>query len=351
MLFRRLLTLQLHSDAPKLTSVSPATRLRAVMSAFRGPTATKTSPTERQVATTLTTGSDRTTGGGATGCVELEPPLTTAELQRVLTRRLTNLQLPDDNHTMLAESFMTLITTVTSLFAKLYILNLKPVRKLPSKQPRLAFAAQLLSLSQLHPLRVLQAPLLRVLRPLQWLLVPFAAMATPLALQLTVHQVLAFLFSRRRSRRKKSSASVSTSSRQLFDTSATSRSGEDQARRPSIKNKIMDFVDSLRDSPTEKAGSSRRSSWPAHLPKVPCPPQHLQTNGYIEYIVDSSTAKKEENKQDASMNGNGKWDETLSKTDANSSGESEFTTPASQTQLHIDIKGTKSETDLSHKQP
>lgn len=127
--------------------------------------------------------------------VELHQPLTTVELHNIMTRRFSNLQLPDDNHTLLAESLMAAITTVSSLFARLYVLNLQPVQSLSAHWPRVVRLLQVLILSQLHPFRVLQAPLLRVLRPLHWLLVPFAAMATPLALHITIRHIVTYLFS------------------------------------------------------------------------------------------------------------------------------------------------------------
>lgn len=124
---------------------------------------------------------------------ELNPPLTTVELHNVLTRRLSNLQLPDDNHTLLAESLINTIKTVSSLLTKLYLLNLQSVQLIPTHWPRLTRLLQILTLSQLQPFQVLQAPLLRLIRPLQWLLVPFAAMATPLALHLTIQYTLSCL--------------------------------------------------------------------------------------------------------------------------------------------------------------
>lgn len=185
--------------------VSLVTRLRAVISALCHGDAGKSQmlyvrPPTMAMAWRPTEGLDEHNS------VELNPPLTMVELRNVLTRRVTNLHLPDDNHTLLAESFTTAITIMSSLFAKLYVLNLTAVQSLPAQRPRLARLLQVLTLSQLHPLRILQAPLLRIIRPLQWLLVPFASMATPLALHLTVQRSLAFFFPPR-------SGATSTSSR------------------------------------------------------------------------------------------------------------------------------------------
>lgn len=122
----------------------------------------------------------------------LNPPLTRLELNRLLTRREWNMYLPDDVHTNLAESLSSLFAVTTSLFAKLYVINLPVVQQFLAQYP----IVQVICLTQLHPLRLLQRPLLAAFRPLQWILTPFSAMAVPLALNLTVQRGLAKLLNR-----------------------------------------------------------------------------------------------------------------------------------------------------------
>lgn len=122
----------------------------------------------------------------------LNPPLTRLELNRLLTRREWNMYLPDDVHTSLAESLSSFFTVTTSLFAKLYIINLPVVQQFLAQYP----IVQVICLTQLHPLRLLQRPLLAAFRPLQWILTPFSAMAVPLALNLTVQRGLTKLLNR-----------------------------------------------------------------------------------------------------------------------------------------------------------
>lgn len=122
----------------------------------------------------------------------LNPPLTRLELNRLLTRREWNMYLPDDVHTNLAESLSSLFAVTTSLFAKLYVINLPVVQQFLAQYP----IVQVICLTQLHPLRLIQRPLLAAFRPLQWILTPFSAMAVPLALNLTVQRGLAKLLNR-----------------------------------------------------------------------------------------------------------------------------------------------------------
>lgn len=116
--------------------------------------------------------------------------LTTAEFHQILTRRLRNDNLPDDAHTLLAERITTLTTLITSFAAKLYILNRTPLANLPTTNPRLSTILRILTLSQLRPFRVLTLPLIRIFRPLSWLLAPFAAMSLPLAVHLIATAVI-----------------------------------------------------------------------------------------------------------------------------------------------------------------
>lgn len=118
--------------------------------------------------------------------------LASHDLLWMLNRRVQGFKIPDDSHTLCADVITIAITAATSFFAKMYFLNTKPVRKLSRNRPRLCKAFCVLTLSQLHPLRLLQVPLLQAIRPLQWILAPFASMALPLALKLTCQGVASF---------------------------------------------------------------------------------------------------------------------------------------------------------------
>lgn len=113
--------------------------------------------------------------------------LTTNELHYVLTRRLRNLTLPDDMHTNFAETASSVMTNTLALLAKLHLLQLAPVRNFLEQHRKANVVLQVFALSQLHPFRILQIPLLRMMRPLHWILAPFVSMSVPVALTISFH--------------------------------------------------------------------------------------------------------------------------------------------------------------------
>lgn len=223
--------------------------------------------------------------------VLLENPLSTYELQRILVRRITNLNLPDDVHTQFADSITDLITTTTSLFAKLYVLNLPNVRNILETHKFITY----LIFSQLHPLRVLQAPLFRFIRPLQWLLAPFASFTTPYFLRFATEKVISMvfpIFSRLySSKRKKSTSSrsrirgrPSSTSRSIAPSSSSQGGASSTIHRPAI---IDDIVGSVYQFGEKALGKLRlaKSRSKQKLPKSqsmqtipPMQPKYTQSN-------------------------------------------------------------------------
>lgn len=85
-------------------------------------------------------------------------------------------------HVRIAHTVSSRMNDLFALFAKLQLLNSSPVREFCQAHPRIAACLKLVALVQLRPLSLLQAPLLKSLRPLHWLLAPFSTMALPVAL-------------------------------------------------------------------------------------------------------------------------------------------------------------------------
>lgn len=123
-----------------------------------------------------------------THTITLTPP----EVHHIFSRRLRNRHLPDDAHTVFAESFTSFLTCTTSFAAKFYLLR-NQFLILRRKRPILSRCLRLLALSQLRPIRLLLHPLLRILRPLQWVLVPFASMSVPVAVDLSLELIMHIL--------------------------------------------------------------------------------------------------------------------------------------------------------------
>lgn len=116
--------------------------------------------------------------------------LSNLELHALLKRRLSLQTLPDDPHTQFSESLSQALTIVSSFFTKLYILEKTPLYNLPNTYPRLAYPLAAITLSQLPPLRLLCLPLIRIIRPLQWILVPFQQMALPLFIHISARYII-----------------------------------------------------------------------------------------------------------------------------------------------------------------
>lgn len=94
--------------------------------------------------------------------------------------RIVNLQ--PNVHARIAHTVSSRTNDLFALFAKLQLLHSSPAREFCQAHPRLAVLLKLIALVQLSPLSLLQAPLLKSVRPLHWLLAPFSTMALPVAL-------------------------------------------------------------------------------------------------------------------------------------------------------------------------
>lgn len=119
----------------------------------------------------------------------LQPPLSLSEYNLIFSRRVQNLNLPDNPHLLLSESLSANLTSLFALLFKLHLLQTPPVTTLRTSHRRIFHALRALSLSQLPPLRLLSRPLLRLVPPLHWLTTPFHLFATPFLLD-TLYQLL-----------------------------------------------------------------------------------------------------------------------------------------------------------------
>lgn len=251
---RAILPFNLQSVIPKLT---PALFIRAPWSS------PSSSPASSAAASSLEPASSSARRNGDGGL--LENPLTTVEIQKIIMRRIANFSLPDDAHTHLAESTTDFITTTTSLFAKLYFISQPNVRSILETHKFINY----IIFSQLQPLRILQIPLLRFIRPLQWLLAPFASFTTPVVLKFASEKILSFafpLFYRVHNyKRKRSSGQSSNRQRLRSRSSAVSRntsqnvasSSASASNRPAIVDDIVGAVYNFGEKTVSKLKKTR----------------------------------------------------------------------------------------------
>lgn len=210
----------------------------------------------------------------------LETALSTNEVNKIMRRRLMNLSLPDDIHTSLSETISTFIQTSTSLFAKLHILNLPVVNNFLNEHSYITWIV----LSQLYPLRILQIPLFKLFRPLQWILTPFASFSTPLALRLTVQRSLEYIF---------------PPARHISSNSRSSRAGRGNVniRRPRAVDDVIKNVRNWSDRAVERLHQFREQTNQSIQSALP-PAPHLfittQRKPTVEGKERRSTVNEEE---------------------------------------------------------